>query len=231
MTQSGYRGIFEEPFSYAWFLSYHCLAILSQSAVANSLNERLHLNLSKAIKIIHPTGKCMQPVYNWSTSCRWVSYPFDYAFELCGFTVCSVFIEIYRAFTNLMFRLLEFLTNLTYVLHLMTSDKWTIKLQLVNRGALWSMVLLFPVWLPLVMVEYWVLFRFVFLLCLPTTITTASPLTFPLACSLHSLNLTGVLLPIAEDEEQNSDPTNSWRKACIPISKTYLKMCLNYSVV
>lgn len=148
----------------------------------------------------------MQPVYNWSTSCRWVSYPFNYAFELCVFTVCNVCIEIYRAFTNLMFRLLEFLTNLTYVLHLMT-DKWTIKLQLVNCGALWSIVLLCPVLLPLVMVEYWILFGFVFLLCLPTTVTTASPLTFPLACSLHSLNLTGVLLLIAEYEEQNSDPT------------------------
>lgn len=134
-----------------------------------------------------------------------------------------------------MFRLLELLTNFTYVVHLMASEKWTIKLQLVNCGALWSMVLFFPILLPLVVAEYWVLFGFVFLLCWLTTTTTASPLIFPLTCSLHSLNLVGVLLLIAEDEElvgkQNSDITNSWTKAYIPIPETYLRICLNYSVI
>lgn len=166
---------------------------------------------------------------------RTFGYSFNYDFELCVFTVCSVFKEIYRAFTNLIFRLLELLTNCIYILHPMTSDKRTIKLQLVNCRALWSMVLLFPILLHLVVVKRWVLFGFVFLLCLPTTITTASPLIFPLACSLYSLNLIGVLLLIAEDEElvskQNSDPANSWTKAYIPIPKTYLRICLSYSVI
>lgn len=117
-----------------------------------------------------------------------------------------------------------------YFLHLMASDKWTIKLQLVDCGALQSMALLFPILLLLVVMEYWGFFGFVFWLCWPTTTTTASPLIFSLACSLHSLNLV-VLLLIADAElvrKQNSELTNSWTKAYILIPKTYLRICLNY---
>lgn len=75
------------------------------------------------------------------------------------------------------------------------------------------MILLFPILLPLAAVEHQGLFGFVFLLCLPATITSSSPLVFPLACSLHSVNLVGILFLIAEDEElaskQNSDPKTS----------------------
>lgn len=89
-------------------------AIFSQSALANSVSERVHLNLSKAMKIIHRAGKCMQPAYNWSASCSWGDSIIP-SIMILNY-VCSLFAvyskPFYRAFTNLMFRMLELLTNL-----------------------------------------------------------------------------------------------------------------------
>jgi len=82
--------------------------------------------------------------------------PFIYDFELLVFTVCSVFKEIYRAFTSLIFRTLEMLTNFVCVLRLMASDE--------KKYCSWSTVELSEIWYFcfLVYVEFWNLSGFVF---------------------------------------------------------------------